>query len=315
MNLPKLAMSNSSMQFNKLSGLLAGLAVVMIWSGWIIISKWGLSRALTVWDVTGIRFVTAGLAVFIYALVSKFPLKSLFSLPIITCSLACGTLYVGASLIGLLMSDAANTGVIINGTLPIMCALILYLWNRTRLSGPQYVGVLLILIANFMLFTSSGGASLVALLWLLLAALSLAFYSISMKMWAIPLTTIMVSVPLINALFFTPIWYFLPSHLMNAPITEIALQSFYQGIMVSLIALFCMTYSINKLGAVSASTIMALVPVVSVLLAMVFLEQQITPQVAVSIVICSLGIACYSALQPLLIYLTAKRNLLPSFKT
>lgn len=314
MNFPKLAISNSSMQFNKLSGLLAGLAVVMIWSGWIIISKWGLSRALTVWDVTGIRFVTAGLAVLIYALVSKFPLKSLFTLPIITCSLACGTLYVGASLIGLLMSDAANTGVIINGTLPIMCALILYLWNRARLSTPQYVGVLLILIANFMLFTSSGGATLVALLWLLLAALFLAFYSISMKMWVIPLKTIMVSVPLINALFFTPIWFFLPSNIMNAPMLEIALQSFYQGIMVSLIALFCMTYSINKLGAVSASTIMALVPVVSVLLAMVFLEQQITPQVAVSIVICSLGIACYSALQHLLIYLTAKKSLLPSFK-
>ncbi|PKF63283.1 hypothetical protein CW745_00045 [Psychromonas sp. psych-6C06] len=295
-------------KFNKISGLFAGLAVVMIWSGWIIISKWGLSRSLTVWDVTGVRFVTAGAVVLVYALCAKYPLKSLFTLPIICCSLACGTLYVGASLIGLLMSDAANTGVIINGTLPIMCACILYLWNRSRLSAPQYVGVAFILIANFLLFTSSGGATLVALLWLLLATLFLAFYSVSMKMWSINLKTIMIAVPLINALFFTPIWYFLPSNISVAPISEIALQAFYQGVVVSIIALFCMTYAINKLGAVSASTIMALVPIVSALLAMVFLAQQITFQVGVSIIICSLGIACYSALHPFLLWLRKNRG-------
>jgi len=298
----------NSVHFNRVTGLLAGLAVVMIWSGWIIISKWGLSRALTVWDVTGIRFITAGLIVLVYASFSKFPIKSLFTLPIITCSLACGSLYVGASLIGLLMSDAANTGVIINGTLPIMCALILYLWSKTRLNIPQYIGVLLILIANFMLFTSSGGATLTALLWLLLAALFLAFYSISMKMWAIPLKSIMIAVPLINAVFFTPIWFFLPSNLMLAPVVEIALQAVYQGIVVSLIALFFMTYSINKLGAVSASTIMALVPIMSAFLATIFLQQTITAQVWISIVICSLGIACYSALKPVLIWLNKKRD-------
>jgi len=303
MHLPKFSVTSSSIEFNKISGLLAGLVVVMIWSGWIIVSKWGLSRALTVWDVTGIRFVTAGIVVLIYALLSKFPLKSLFTLPVIACSLACGTLYVCAGLIGLLMSDAANTGVIINGTLPIMCACILYVWNKTRLTTPQYIGVILILIANFLLFTSSGGATVSALLWLLLATLFMAFYSISMRMWGIKLSTIMISVPLINALFFTPIWYFLPTHIMSAPISEIVLQAFYQGIIVSIVALFFMTYAINKLGAVSSSTIMALVPIVSAFLATLFLEQEITFQVGISIVICSLGIACYSALKPVILWL------------
>ena len=292
----------SSIKFNKITGVFAGLAVVMIWSGWIIVSKWGLSRALTVWDVTGIRFATAGGIVLIYALVTKFSLKSLMTLPIIVCSLCCGTFYVAAGLMGLLMSDAANTGVIINGTLPIMCALILYCWNRTKLNRPQYIGVILILVANFLLFTSTGGATLAALIWLLLATLFLAFYSISMKMWKIDLKTIMISVPLINALFFTPIWFFLPSNFSSAPVNEIVLQAVYQGIVVSIIALFCMTYAINKLGAVSASTIMALVPIASAFLATLFLEQEITFQVAVSIIVCSVGIACYSALKPVLLW-------------
>lgn len=295
-----------SIKFNSISGLFAGLAVVMIWSGWIIISKWGLSHALTVWDVTGIRFATAALVLSCYAAITRTDIKSLFTLPIIICSLCCGTFYVCASLIGLLISDAANTGVIINGTLPIMCAAILFVWKRGRLNAPQYVGVLLILIANTLLFTSSGGASLSALLWLLLAAFFIAFYSVSMKVWAINIKTIMFAVPIINALFFTPIWFFLPSNIAAAPVNEILLQGVYQGVVVSIIALFCMTYSINKLGAVSASTIMALVPIVSVILAMLFLEQQLSLQMAVSIVICSLGIACYSALGPILLWL--KRN-------
>ena len=292
-----------SLKFNKVTGLLAGLVVVMIWSGWIIISKWGLSHSLTVWDVTGVRFLTAAAIVVLYALFSKTSLKSIFTLPIIICSLCCGALYVCASLIGLLISDAANTGVIINGTMPIMCALILYLWEKQRLGRTQYLGIALILVANSLLFTSSGGASLSALLWLLLAAFFIAFYSVSMKIWQIHIKTIMLAVPIINALFFTPIWFFLPSHLSIAPISEIVLQGVYQGIIVSVLALFCMSYCISKLGAVSASAIMALVPVVSVLLAIWFLDQILTFQMAIAIVVCSVGLACYSSLQPFLDWL------------
>jgi len=295
-----------SFKFNQVTGLLAGLTVVMIWSGWIIISKWGVSHALTVWDVTGIRFATAGIIAVIYALISKTSLKTLFTPKIIVCSLCCGTFYVCASLIGLLISDAANTGVIINGCLPIMCAFILLLWKRERLNAAQVIGVLLILVANALLFTSSGGASLSALLWLLLAAFFIAFYSVSMKVWEIEIKTIMLAVPVINALFFTPIWFFLPSHLTMAPLAEIALQSAYQGIVVSIIALFCMSYSIRQLGAVSASTIMALVPMVSVLLALYFLDQHMSLQMAMSIVLCSVGIACYSALKPTMLWLKNK---------
>ena len=96
--------------------------------------------------------------------------------------------------------------------------------------------------------------------------------------------------------------------LAAAPFNEILLQGVYQGVVVSILALFCMSYSINKLGAVSASTIMALVPIVSVILAMVFLEQHMSLQMAISIVICSLGIACYSGLQPFLLWLKKKGN-------
>tara|TARA_R110001583_G_scaffold43990_1_gene139707 strand:- start:5295 stop:6227 length:933 start_codon:yes stop_codon:yes gene_type:complete len=297
-----------SLKFDKVTGLLTGLAMVMIWSGWIIISKWGLSRALTVWDVTGVRFLTAGIIMLIYACLSKTSIKALFTPSIITCSLCCGMFYVCASLIGLLMSDAANTGVIINGSLPIMCAAIIFVWKRGRLNTPQYIGISLILIANVLLFTSSGGATFSALLWLLVAAFAIAFYSVSMKIWNIKIKTIMISVPLINAIVFTPIWFFLPSNISQAPLNEIVLQGFYQGIVVSILALFCMTYSINKLGAVSASTIMALVPIVSVLLAMAFLDQHMSLQMAVSIIICSVGIACYSGLQPALIWLQRNRN-------
>jgi len=295
-----------TIKFDKVTGLLAGLTVVMIWSGWIIISKWGISRSLTVWDVTGIRFLTAGSIVLIYALLSKTSIKALFTRRIILCSLCCGSFYVCASLIGLLMSDAANTGVIINGSLPIMCAAIVFVWKKIRLKNAQYIGVFLILLANVLLFTSTGGATLSALFWLLIAAFAIAFYSVSMKVWGLNLKTVMIAVPLINALFFMPIWIFLPSHMSTAPVNEILLQGVYQGIIVSIIALFCMTYSINKLGAVTASTIMALVPIVSVLLAMVFLEQLMTLQMLISIIVCSVGIACYSGLQPFLLYLKRK---------
>ena len=42
-------------------GIAAILTVVMIWSGWIIVSSWGVHQSLTSWDITFLRFTTAAI--------------------------------------------------------------------------------------------------------------------------------------------------------------------------------------------------------------------------------------------------------------
>lgn len=277
-----------------MTGVISGISVVLIWSGWIVVSKMGVLSELTVWDITGIRYLTAGLLVTPFLITNRHIAKELFSTKVIICSLCCGILYLLTSLIGLQHSNAANVGVIVNGTLPVMCAVLLYAWKNTTLSRSKYIGITLILISNYLIVTSATGVSITTLMWFLLSCFFLAFYSVSMKAWDIKLKTIMFSVPIINCIVYTPVWYFLPSKLLSASTNEIMIQAMYQGVLVSIIALFLMSYAINRLGAVAASTIMALVPMVTALLAQALLDEIISSKGWLAIFICTLGVVLYN---------------------
>ncbi len=58
-------------------GALYGLAAVVIWAGFIVVSRLGVRTSLTPWDVAAIRFTVAGLVLLPYALRKGFALERL----------------------------------------------------------------------------------------------------------------------------------------------------------------------------------------------------------------------------------------------
>ena len=51
------------MQRNLIIGVAAAVSVVFFWSGWILVSRFGVVNSLTPFDVAGLRFGVAGLLV------------------------------------------------------------------------------------------------------------------------------------------------------------------------------------------------------------------------------------------------------------
>jgi len=277
----------------KFKGLLYGFLVVFIWSGWIIVSKFGLHQNLTPWDIIGLRFSCAAAVTLPLLLKYRNDLKEIFNCKTALCSLGCGFPYVLTSFWGLELSPAANAGVIVNGMLPVFCSFIVFIWTGQKIDAFKALGIVLVFMANSMLLY---GADLTyrGAFWLLCAAFFLSFYSVSMRVWSISIEKMMVAVPWVNFVLFMPLWFFAPSHLQLASFNEIALQVLYQGVLVSVVALYFMSQSINLLGSVTASTIMALVPTVAAILAWLFLKEELLVNKMVAIFLCTLGILFYN---------------------
>jgi len=280
---------------SKTFGLIAGIIVVFIWSGWIIVSKLGLVNQLTAWDITGIRFLTASIIVAPLLFFNKKVVKKIFSLEVFICSISGGILYIIPSLIGLESSQASNVGILVNGSLPILSVIIIYIWLREKIKLSKYIGILLIVISNFLILIYTNEENIFSsAMWFFMSAFFLSFYAISMKRWEIDIKTILFAVPIFNFITFVPIWILAPSNLFIASNHEILLQAFYQGIVVSLIALFLMSHCIHTLGAINVSTIMSLVPITVVIFSNIFLNEDISNILWISAIICTLGIIFYN---------------------
>jgi drug/metabolite transporter (DMT)-like permease len=296
-NFGKLALSGDATAAEHrrwLFGLAAILLVVLIWSGWIIVSSWGIHQVLTPWDITFLRFSTAALVTAPLLWRRRSQLATVFNLKVAICALGCGFPYTMASFLGLARSPASNAGVVVNGMLPILVAVISFLWFRQKIPSSKRLGIALIATANGLILLEGGSTHLAGLLLLLSAAVFLATYTVCMRAWNVPVDTLLVATPWINALVFLPIWLLAPTALRAASMSEIWLQILYQGVLVSVVALFLMTHAIHILGSVTASTFMGLVPVVAAGLAFVVLGEPLTPLTLVSVGLCSIGIAAYN---------------------
>lgn len=95
-----------------------------------------------------------------------------------------------------------------------------------------------------------------------------------------------------SALFFLPLYVGLGlSRLHHASLQEIGLQLFYQGVLMSVVALFAYNRAVDALGAGPAAAMMALVPVLATLLAIPVLQEIPSWPGMAAILVIALGVA------------------------
>lgn len=276
-------------------GVAAGLAVSFLWSGVIIVSRWGVQHDLTIWDITLLRFTAAAVvtAPFLYRL--RGNLRSVFNLRVAVCALGCGFPFTLSNFEGLTSSPAANAGVITNGLFPPLVAILAFLWMKERFAKSKLLGIFMIVVANALILVSGGGSTnLTGAFWLFTAAAILAIYAVSMRVWSISVDVLLVAVPWINAIIFVPIWLVTPTAIDRATAHEILLQVLYQGVMTCVVAQFLMSYAFQSLGSVTASIFMALVPTLTAIFGVIILGEAMNAYSVFGVILCSLGMLTYN---------------------
>jgi drug/metabolite transporter (DMT)-like permease len=129
---------------------------------------------------------------------------------------------------------------------------------------------------------------------MLSAAVVYTMHLTGVRKWGFSWKDVLVTVSTVNVILFTPLWFLLPSSIAKASLSEIAVQSVYQGIIVNIIALMCVAYSVKNLGMVTTSMFMSFVPVSTALLAWVCLGEALVARELIGIAGCSLGLLLYT---------------------
>jgi drug/metabolite transporter (DMT)-like permease len=280
---------------DRINAYIAAILAVFIWSGWITLSRLGVQTSLTPYDITFLRFSTATLITLPFSL--KYNWREVKWIPILLVALGCGFPYTMFSFIGLKTIKAANAGVLVNGMLPVIGIFFTLFWFKEKVSKLKYLAIFILLVANWTMANFSASFSisyLPGIFALLSAALVFSTYMAATKRWGYGIKDVIAFVPLVNAVIFLPIWLWNPSAIWESPLQDIMIQVVYQGIVVSIFALLLITYAVNKLGSETISVYLSYVPVATAILAYFFLNESLSVQEQIGIVLCSLGLVIYA---------------------
>jgi drug/metabolite transporter (DMT)-like permease len=265
-------------QGNIILGGGAAICVVFFWSGWIVISRLGVTQHLTVYDVTGLRYVIGAVVALPY-IIWRRAWRGLTPLRTIILTLTGGVPYALLSYFGFVYAPAAHGGMFLNGCLPIFTALFAWIWIGQRSRFSQIVGLGIILagvtLVGYEGFLSSDGSMTWIGDFLFLAAIALfAVFMVANRVWSVAPGQVIFSATIVSAAAYIPIWLFwLDSHLALAPRSEILLQGAYQGLVPSILAIACLNIAIRHIGPRATSVFLSSVPVVAALTAVPILNE------------------------------------------
>ncbi len=279
---------------NNRRAYLACICIVIIWSGWITISRYGVHTALQPADITLLRYVTALICVSPLVFRHKWSKYKLHQY--LAVGLGIGFPYTMLSFYGLRELKAAHVGVLVNGMLPVFGAIAAWYILHQRVSRLRYVAIGLIFLSNFIM---AGGDTFSAdhttgIMLLLVAAALYTMHMIGVKHWRFEWKDVLVTVSVVNTVLFLPLWFVFPTALFQADIKDIVSQAVYQGILVNIVALFFSTYAIRQLGTITVSIFMSVVPVSTALLAWFLLNESLNRFELAGIIGCSIGLFIYA---------------------
>ena len=261
-----------------LLGAVAAISVVFFWSGWIVVSRFGVTNTLTVYDITGFRFAV-GAAVTLPYIIWRRTWQGLTLQRVLVLTLTSGMPYALLSYFGFTYAPAAHGGVFLNGCLPLFTTLFGWVWVGQRSQISQLVGLGVILMGVVLVGYEGILSSSGAMTWfgdvLFLAAIALfAVFMVANRVWTLTPGQILFSVTIVSATVYIPIWLlWLESNLAAAPRSEILLQAAYQGLVPSVLGISFLNIAVRHLGANTTSVFLSAVPVVAALAAIPILQE------------------------------------------
>lgn len=261
-------------------GWVAVFVTICIWTGFILVTRHGGTGTLTSWDITSLRFgVGALIAVFFLPRTTLPPLKVIMLFTFFG-----GIGYAVVVYAAFRMTPAAHASVLLPGALPFETAIIAWLWLGQKPLGRQRTA-LAIVFAGIVLTAAdsfSRGPQLTALqffgdLLFLCGSSSWAIFTLLLGRYPVHPLAATVATTLGSALIYLPVWWlFLPSTLAQAPVSEIATQAIYQGVLVVFVAMLLYTFAVRRLGSQTVALLMAFVPVISALAAVPLLGEPLS---------------------------------------
>ena len=276
-------------------GALYGLAAVSIWSGWIVVARVGLKSSLTPWDIAALRFGVAGLLLLPYVVTRGLALDRLGWIGLMAIVLGGGAPVLFANA-GLMFAPAAHAGALFPGVMPLMVALLAAVFLREPFTSAKKIGFVLIVFGAFAIAWGAGGDAIessqtIGHLLFLGSALAWAFYTVALRRAQLG-GLHAAAIAAVGALaLYMPVYLTTAgTSLALAPLRDIALQAFVQGILTAIVSLIFYGRAVGILGASSGAAFAALSPAMTAVIAIPILGEWPTAMDWIAIAAISVGV-------------------------
>lgn len=272
---------SSAPRASALQGYFAALATVVIWAGFILISRLGGKSALTGWDIVALRLGTA--AVFLLPFSLRLPPGTWRDPRLWTMAGMGGLLFLVLVYAGFKLAPAAHGGILLPGMQPFLVTALAWALlgsrpSRQRLLGliPIALGVACVAMPQLM-GQHDGPSTLAGDALLLGGSIAWATYSVLVRKWAVDPWLLTRFVALASALVYMPVYLlFLPKGVDAVPMSMLLLQGLYQGLGPTIVAMLLFLRAVAILGAERTGALVALVPVLAGLGAVPLLGEPLT---------------------------------------
>lgn len=273
-------------------GYLFGLVAVLIWSGFILVSRFGGIGPLLPADVIAIRYFTcATLLLPVWLWLHPF---NLFNRKLIIAALIGGLGYALCAFQGFQTTPASHAAILLPGLLPLFIAVISFVSNNETFTPVKWIGIGLISGGIFTLFwndilTADGVKG--GQLWFLGAALCWAVFSVLIKHWQISPWQATVSLAVVTACVYLPVYgFFMEKHISLQHWQHIALQAFYQGFMATIVQMLCYVQAVRYIGPANMGSMMAMVPLLAGFSAIALYDEPLTGALLACLFLVSSGV-------------------------
>ncbi|WP_338419735.1 DMT family transporter, partial [Gemmobacter caeni] len=281
--------------WTRLRGILWAAVALSILSGWFVVTRYSVTRALGIWDIAALRFGVGALLLAPVLLRRPGRLSRSQWREGFVFSLMWGVPFVLLVALGLTLTSAAQASAIAPTLMPLFAAIFSWAFLGDRM-GPRRWGALAAILAGLSLLVVAGSATLgppspLGLAALVTAGAMWAIYTLRFHRSGLTPIEAAALICFWSTVLFLPLYLVLGlSRLAEASATEIVLQAFYQGVLMSGVAIFTFNRAVTLLGPVAAASIIALLPAVASLLAIPALGEIPSPVESIAIGIIAIGV-------------------------
>jgi len=276
---------------NTLSGLGWAVVAITVWSGSLVMLRLGMTTSLNAYDLTSLRFGVAALILAPVALRRGVGTDRLGLASLVAMVVAFGAPYVLLISLALKTAPAAAAGALNPGVMAIASVLLGRMILGDRIGGVRIAGLAVTAVGIF-LFTQAGGAIATGHLILIGTGIMWASYALILRRAAVPALNATAIVAVGSAVFYLPIYLVaLPKQIFAAPMADVLVQAGFQGILVSVVAIYAFNRSAELLGPVAGATLPALIPVVTLGLGVVVLGETAGADETSSAIMVTIGLA------------------------
>ncbi|MFG1350988.1 DMT family transporter [Xanthobacter autotrophicus] len=263
-----------------------------LFSGFVLLSRLGLSTTLSLPDIAALRFGIGGLL--LSPVLIRHGLSGLRPAQAAGLAVLGGLGFALFAYAGFALAPAAHGAILLHGTLALTTAVLLRVLGGQRIAprrGLALAGITLgVATMAWDGVRQSSPALLAGDLCLLAASFCWSGYGLYVRRLGLPAVQAAAIVAGLSGLAFLPVYGWLPgTGLFRASWGDLVLQGVFQGVLIGVVSVFAYTRAVALLGAARMAMFTALVPGLATLGGYLLLGERPSSAALVGLVLTTTG--------------------------